>query len=94
MPGPTSYNISSKFDMNRSSVHNLKNGKGYTFSLSHKAYEKVYNEATPGKKGLGPDAGLYNLKSFVELKMKDGKKFTLGHKKDEAERLKAYMLSP
>lgn len=66
IPGPTSYSIKSQFDLNRISQHNLKNGKGFSFTSSRNDNEKVYNAAKT-KLGGGPDAGLYNLKSFVEM---------------------------
>ena len=77
-PGPQSYKIRSQFELNKNSTWNLKNGKGYSFTETHQAYEKVYNEASPVKRGLGPDAGLYNINSFVDILKKDNKKFTLG----------------
>ena len=45
----------------------------------------MFYEHSPGenKMGRGPDSGLYNIKSFVDLKLKDNKKFTLGRREKD-----------
>ena len=47
MPGPTSYDIKSEFETNKTSKYYLKNGKGFSFYESHDKYRKVYNEYNP-----------------------------------------------
>jgi len=69
IPGPTRYNLKTKFEVNK--MH----GVGPSFGISHSHYEKVYNEASPTKHGW-TEPGLYNIDSFVELKKKDNRKMT------------------
>lgn len=69
MPGPTRYNLKTKFEANK--FH----GVGPSFGIAHNHYDKVYNEASPPKGGW-TEPGLYNIDSFVELKKKDNRKMT------------------
>lgn len=82
-PGPAHYTIASEFDQNKTSKCFTKNGKGFTFNEPHSKFEKVYNESVPPQNGTGPDAGLYNIKSFVDL-MKH-KKISFGIGKRESQ---------
>jgi hypothetical protein len=77
-PGPTKYTLQSEFDKNRTSKQYLKNGKGFSFTEPYKKYEKVFHEYQEINKGKGPDAGLYNVKSFVDLLKSNNKRFSIG----------------
>lgn len=79
-PGPTAYTLKSEFESNRESRAYLARGKGFSFYEPHCKYSKVYSKYQEPPKGRGPDAGLYYIKSFVDILKTNNKKFSLGQR--------------
>lgn len=85
-PGPTAYTLKSEFENNRESRAYLARGKGFSFYEPHSKYQKVYTKYQEPLKGRGPDAGLYYIKSFVDILNSNNKKFSLGQRDISAPR--------
>jgi len=69
IPCPTTYNLRTKFEANKE--HHV----GPSFGIAHSHYDKVFNESSPPKGGW-TEPGLYDIKTFVDLKKKDNRKMT------------------
>lgn len=77
-PGPGAYTLKSEFEANRESRAYLARGKGFSFYEPHSKYAKVFSKYQDPLRGRGPDAGNYNIKSFVDILKNNKKKFSLG----------------
>ena len=71
-PGPNQYTISSQFETNKS------HGKGASFGIPHRAYDKVYNTCLIDTNKGWTEPGCYNIKTFVDVIKSNNKKLTFG----------------
>ena len=71
-PDPGTYDIMTIFDKN------IRHKKGHTFGINHSYYMKLYSEQLINTKAGWTDPGAHDIKSFVDIKRIDRRKFTFG----------------